>query len=76
MTGRGGFQAGREWHGNSVGTGAPLRDDDLLRGGCGAPPDYCFNLYVLNSDGSGLRNLTRSPANESSACPWSPAQKK
>ena len=32
--------------------------DDLLRGGCGAPPDYCFNLYVVNSDGSGLRNLT------------------
>ena len=31
---------------------------DLLRGGCGAPPDYCFNLYVVNSDGSGLRNLT------------------
>ena len=32
--------------------------DDLLRGGCGAPPVYCFNLYVVNSDGSGLRNLT------------------
>jgi Tol biopolymer transport system component len=29
--------------------------DDLGRGGCG---QYCFNLYVLNSDGSGLRNLT------------------
>ena len=27
----------------------------LADGGCG---QYCFNLYVLNSDGSGLRNLT------------------
>jgi TolB protein len=34
--------------------GGPVLDD-LLRGGCG---QYCFNLYVLNSDGSGLRNLT------------------
>jgi TolB protein len=38
--------------------GGPVLDD-LGRGGCGvAPPDYCFQLYVLNSDGSGLRNLT------------------
>ena len=29
--------------------------DDLGRGGCG---QYCFQLYVLNRDGSGLRNLT------------------
>jgi len=29
--------------------------DHLGRGGCG---QYCFQLYVLNSDGSGLRNLT------------------
>jgi Tol biopolymer transport system component len=27
----------------------------LNAGGCG---QYCFNLYVMNSDGSGLRNLT------------------
>ena len=27
----------------------------LACGGCG---QYCFNLYVVNSDGSGLRNLT------------------
>ena len=33
--------------------------DDLGRGGCSvAPREYCFQLYVLNSDGSGLRNLT------------------
>ena len=37
--------------------GGPYRPvlDDLLRSGCG---QYCFQLYVLNSDGSGLRNLT------------------
>jgi Tol biopolymer transport system component len=37
-------------------SGGPV--DDLRRGGCSAPPDYCFSLYVVNGDGSGLRNLT------------------
>ena len=26
--------------------------------GCGGPPDFCFSLHVVKSDGSGLRNLT------------------
>ena len=37
--------------------------------------DGNLEVYVMNADGSGQRNLTRSPWNEGSAS-WSPAQKK
>jgi len=54
--------------------------DDLGRGGCG---QFCFQLYVLNSDGSGLRNLTsklaavrRFGAGPASDPVWSPDGRK
>jgi Tol biopolymer transport system component len=57
-----------------------LADNDLRRGGCG---QYCFNLYVVNSDGSGLRNLTsklaavrRFGAGPASDPVWSPDGRK
>ena len=57
-TGAGRLLRGRPTGGNSPSSPVEAGSRDLLRGGCGAPQDYCFNLYVVNSDGSGLRNLT------------------
>ncbi len=32
-------------------------------------------IYVMNADGSGQRNLTRTPRRQESSAAWSPAQK-
>jgi hypothetical protein len=40
------------------------------------PPAFELEIYVMNADGSGQRNLTQSPLRAELGHTWSPALKK